>query len=224
LGDSRNIIGSGGAGFNQRSDHIIGYQSPNLTGFRTFVLYRTENGADETDLLGLNITYENGGLWLGAGYEQHGKMLTGSDTNADGVIDTASDEAEDGLRVVGSYTLEDLRVVGLYESLFDVGGVSGADRASWGGSLAYTLGQHTIRGTYYATRGIDDATDASANMVGVAIDHALTDATVLYVAFAITSNESGSALPMSGGGHGTHILPAAGDDPYGVAIGINHTF
>jgi len=87
-----------------------------------------------------------------------------------------------------------------------------------------TLGEHTIRGTYYGTAGIDDATDAGANMVGVAIDRAFTDRTVLYVAFAMTSNESQSALPMSGAGHGAHLLLAPGEDPLGVAIGLNHTF
>ncbi len=46
IGDSRNIIGLNGAGFNQRADNMIGYKSPDLAGFKAFLLNKTEDGVD----------------------------------------------------------------------------------------------------------------------------------------------------------------------------------
>ena len=185
---------------------------------------KTEDGADDTDLFGLNATYEVAGLWLGVGYERHGRMLTGADTDDDGAVDVGSAEEEYGLRIVGSYTWRGLRVVGLYEALSDLGGVAGADRDSWGGGLAYTLGRTTVKGGYYGTDGIDGAPDAGTNMLAVAVDHAFTNRTTLYGAFAVTDNASASALTMTGAGHGANVFPAPGEEPYGVAVGLNHAF
>ncbi|MCP4406249.1 MAG: porin [Gammaproteobacteria bacterium] len=222
IGDSRNIIGLGGpTDFNLRADNIIAYKSPDIAGFRTFLLYKTEDGEDSDDLIGASVRYENGDFWTGIGYEYHGEVLTRGSTPS---VGAASNESEQGVRVVGNYTWDGFRVVGLFESLYDVGGVSGADRLAWGGGIAYSFGKYTVKGSYYGTDGIDGVSSTGANMYALALDYDFTQRATVYIAGATTINDESSDLTMTGAGHGADVFPEADDDPYGVAVGVNITF
>lgn len=215
IGDSRNLIGAAGAGFNMRASNLITYITPDLSGVTATIAYGAEEGTDKGDLVSGSLTYKQGGLYLGAAAEQHNEAWGES-----------GEEAETGLRLAAKYAMEEVAIGGLYEVLQDTDGVSGADRNTGGLGIAYTPGgcDATLKGQWYMTDGIDGMDDTETNMFVVGVDYALADSTTLYLVYAIADNEDAASTGVSGGGHGDTVTPVAGKDPYGIGLGIIYKF
>ncbi len=224
LADSRNIIGQAGAGYDLRPNNVLMYKSPVWCGLTAAAAYSLDDGDGDTSVASGTVMYKADGLLLGLGYEKHGKMLTAVDTDGDGETDAPSDRSEAACRAVAKYQWDEFAVSALYEGILDGGGVSGADRKSWGIGGSYALGDFVFRGQYYSTGGVDGVPDAGAYMLGGAVDWIVGERTVLYVACATTANESAATHRMTGGAHGQKVTPAAGNDPSGVACGVIHSF
>ena len=224
IGDTRNITGINAYGCDLRLNNVIMYESPVVKGMNLVAAYAPEEGTDDTSIDSFSANYSIGDLFLGVGYEEHGKMLSGADTDEDGTIDSPSEKAENGVRMVGSYKWKNLKLTALYEILGNVGGVSNVDRDTLGGGVAYKLGSNTLKAQLYSTSGVDETSDDEACMYSVGVDHDLSKNTTVYVACAATDNGENAKIKMSGGGHGEKVTPSAGDDPSGIAVGIIHNF
>jgi len=225
IGDSRNITGINACGCDIRLNNVVMYESPVMKGVNLVAAYSAEEGTDDTSIGSISANYSIGDLLLGVGYEEHGKMLSGVDTDEDGTIDSASEKGENGVRVAGSYQCgRTLTLTALYEILGNVYGVSDADRDTWGSGAAYKLGDNTFRAQFYSTKGVEGISRDYANMYAVGLDHAFSKNTTAYVAYAVTENGENACFRMSGAGHGEKVTPLAGDDPSGIAVGIIHNF
>lgn len=227
VGDSRNIIGITDCGCDLRAANVLMYTSPTLgtdtAKVQAKVAYTTEDGAEDSSLVSGTVIADVAGLTVGAGYEEHGEAMAGTDLDGDDVIDTT--KGENAVRLVAAYKVQNLKVAGLYEMVRDSGGMDGADRDSWGAGLAYTMGKATVKGQYYSTDGLDTLDDAGASMVSLGVDYQIAAKTTVYAIYAAAANDENSRLRVTGGGHGDKISPAAaGDDPYGVAVGVMHKF
>ncbi len=76
IGDSRNLISAGGAGWDLRPDNVIAYISPTVSGFHGALAYVSNVDAASaewnsvTALSALGV-YESGPVMVGLAYEKH---------------------------------------------------------------------------------------------------------------------------------------------------------
>lgn len=175
IGDSRNLISAGGAGFDLRADNVVAYISPSFSGFSGILAYVTNVGtgfatadgsaasltaapattalttptANYTDVTAFSASgsYESGPVMVGLGYETHNMSNTGTTTN--GVADDKI------YRLVGGYNFGDFKLVGLFQKAkFDDASIATVDsakneRKTWGLGGAYKMGATTIKAQYY---------------------------------------------------------------------------
>ncbi|MFT4902092.1 MAG: putative porin [Lentimonas sp.] len=215
IGDSRNIVGfgPGSHGFDNREDNSIKYISPDINGFTAMATYTTPEGEQGGSTLAANVAFRNDeGLMLAGGVEVHGADLA-----------TAGPEKELGMRLVGSYEWDHFKLAGILEYLDNVGGVDGLDRTSGGFGGAYKFDdKNTIKAQFRHTSGISDDYESTGYSFG--LDHSLSERTRVYLAYAITLNESLATNGVTGGGHGETVTPSPGDNSQGISFGVVHSW
>ena len=233
LGDTRNIAGVGGYGFNLRANNAVGYNTPDFDGIQGAVLYVPEEGIEDNSLISANVLYNKSGIFAGASFEQHGKMLTPDIiksvvTDEDSLI-SASDESEYGLRLATGYTRSKFRLVGSFEILSNINGFRDVKRNTFGfGGCFKASDQFSIKAQYHMTSGLtedgDSVADTGASLLTAGIDFMAGKKTTIYAIFSMATNENAARYKCTGGGHGETIVPAAGNDPTGFGVGIIHIF
>lgn len=222
IGDAANMTGAGGKGWDQRPDNAMLYQSPAIGGVTLVGVYCAEEDADQSEQISGSALWEKSGIFAGGGYERHGKKLTGSDSNGDGTIDTASAAAEEGYRAIAGYAADFGSVAAVYQKLLNVAGIDSADSTLVGGMAACNIGKETVK-VQYLSRD-DDGDKAGASMLVIGVDHNFSNKLLVYLTYAAVNNEANSAYSMSGDGHGEKVTPAKGKDSSGVGIGMIYKF
>ncbi len=239
LGDARNIIGAQGAGWNRRNNNVIAFMSPALNGVSALVMYAPDEEEKQSHLASASVSYRAGGLLLTAAGEMHGKGLTATkepsymtvSTDVDPstgqplVVEqpatfTPSTESEVGVRLAGSYRRNSLRLTALYEIVDDAGGVSGSESGAWGTGIAYKRARNTFKAQYYATDGLDGVASDGSRMFAFGYDRSLADRAKIYLAYAFCENDAHAASGISSAGRGNGVVPAEGDDPSGLSLGM----
>lgn len=185
VGDSRAIlrgrganaaIGGDTAGFDERIDNVVAYMTPDLGGFDATIAYISNWSGDdasgatridnEYDALSARAGYEIGGFMIDAAYEVH---------NRGGVVAANETDDESAYRVGAGYKFGGFKVVGLYQSISDLGFVDGADVDMWGLGGAYSFGKNTIKAQYYTADDVDGADDSDADLWAVGYDYKMRD-------------------------------------------------
>jgi predicted porin len=203
LGDARNLTSPGGASWDLRPSNVVAYMSPSLAGMSVAVAWtadastgvsaNTDNNANT--VASASVAYKGGPLYVAGAYEVHdSNILTAG---------TPGPENETGYRIVASGTFGMFKVIGLYQGLSDVNGVSGADRDVWGLGAAATLAEkHVIKAQYYSAGDIGATADSGADMYAVGYDFKVSKKTTAYVNYAMTSNGAAGSFGVNAGGHG----------------------
>ena len=229
LGDNRNM--NGGAVLDARTENTIAYVTPNMSGFSATLAYVFDveqlsgsNGADnsDNDAYSMNAIYNNGPLLLAAAYESISE-------DAFGVAPGISADDQDTWRVAGSYKFGDFKVLASYTDISSGMGVDGQDTdiATLGGS--YTMGNNTIK-LQYATRDeYDNKDDTGADQWAIALDHAMSKRTTVYVEYASLSNDDYSmstswATMGNSATAGINSDNTGFEDTDGFGVGIIHKF
>lgn len=215
-GDSRNILGAAGK-FDERSKNSISYSSPSMGGATIDALYAT--GAVGKTLLSAAVNYRmEKMLYVGLGYEMHG-----------GSYNTGGTEGEAAYRVGLSYSVAGATIAGLYQGSSNVGGVKDSERAVMGGSVAYKLGDDTVKVQYYMANekkvGSTTTADSNGAVLAFGFDHAMSKATTVYVAYAMSMNGDAATFSAAGaGGHNYGVTTTAKKDAMNLSFGVAHNF
>lgn len=195
-GDARHLTQQGG--IDGRANNVVAYISPNFSGFQVAVGHAMdETKASNSGATNMaSLTYNNGPLYLGLGYDDR---------------DLASDQTT--WRVGASYSLGDLRFVGVYQNTDSVGGNSAADVKVWGLGAGYTMGAMTFKGQYYNLS--DDRASSDASTYALGVDYAFSKRTVAQLAYSKVKNDSGINYGGAtvAGGTNDAIAIANGADP-----------
>jgi len=236
VGDSRNLLSSGAADgsgstlstktlWDLRPGNTIAYASPDMNGFKAVAAYSTNPvpsalaalAATEqsTTATSLNATYENGPVFVGAGY-QNIKPNAGA----------AGETATSAWRLAGGYTFGDAKVVALYQSAKDQSMTTGDDdRKVWGLGASFKMAAaDTIKAQYYRAGNYGTTANSGANMWALGVDHAMSKRTTAYVAYSTTRNNSAAAYSATGGGHGDDASTVTGKNPSAFSLGMIHSF
>lgn len=244
IGDYRNIAGNAGK-FDLRANNIVLYQTPSCAGLNATIGYAMADGTNYNDLASANISYQTNNLQLMAAYEIHGRAMTGTAASSAYEVSSAIDPAtgqnkvvlvttpgklsednESGIRFSASYKLNMVKLIGLYEKLFDIGGVPDTDRETYGGGFIVDLSHgYALRGECLSAGKTGDKNGTGAIEYAGGVDKKLSDSTTIYIAYATMDNGSASSLSATGGGHGSKVSPAAeGDSVKSGSFGIIYTF
>ncbi len=200
VGDARNITGHGGT-FDQRINNMVRYDSADFGGIKFALQYSTPETSAATRNTSGNVTFSQGPLYLGLGYETH-------------AFSTSTKKDEKDIRLVGKYSMGDLILSALYETMDDLAGTSGADRKAWGLGAGFKMANNLLKFHYYSTDKVDgQPTENGAKMWALGVDHNFSKATKVYFDYAKVDNDDGTFAfnPSSAnGGHGTSSVPLAG--------------
>jgi predicted porin len=235
LGENRALTRQGI--MDERMSNSFNYETPSFGGFKVVLNYGMENTTNDGGVVAAGATqapitqyaigaaYESGPLFIGVAYK-----------NVDLSNVTVATESPNGIRATASFTLGDLQITGLYQTVSNAGGVNGADNDVYGLGLGYTLGKVRIKGQYYAASA-QDYSAATANngatMYALGLDYNMSKTTVVYVTYAAVSNDGtstdGGTYSVIGAGHANpqdalYTATTAGNDPSGFSLGMRMAF
>lgn len=222
VGDSRNVHGSGGANgwfnWDQRVSNMIRYESPNFSGLQVTGQYATAEGGTPSgagvagDVNSLGINWSAGPMFLGFGYEKHG---------------TTTNKDETGMRLVGSYTMNDLLLGLFWETLEDLEGTSGEEVSTLGLIAALKMGNNKLKFHWYEVddlEGPNGGSGTGGSLWALGVDHTFSKTALIYFNYAAADNDSNANfvnVASNNGGHGNAVgLPAAdGKSPAAYSLG-----
>ena len=229
VGDTRNLIQgiSIGGNFDRRMDNALMYTTPVFGGgWDISAMYTLEDGNQDSEILSANINWKTGNWFLSLAYEDQGEG-----------VNPAGATGSSGIRFGASWTPGAWKLNALYQTLSDVGGVSGNDGDAYGLGAGYKFGKNVIKAQYFVTS--NEGSDSDASLMAIAWDYNFSKRTTGYLAYAGTSNDSGTYYTVDAGGHGSEIAEAAldiaavlpgglldlgGKDPSAFSIGVIHKF
>ncbi len=234
MADSRNLLGAGATDgksmFDLRPDNVIAYISPSFSGLTVIGAYVTDHGVSGTggtfpgcatgldcndrDAYSFSGTYNNGPLMLGLGYERH-------NTNAGGAVSVDRSM----WRLVGGYTIGDLKLGAQYENGSADTALATADRNAWGLFANYGIGAITLKANYLSVGDYKGMNDSGAKQYTLGADYSLSKRTTVYALYAKVKNDTNAAFGVGGGAGDTDSsLGNLNVDPSVFGVGVKHTF
>jgi predicted porin len=191
-----------------RGGNVVAYVSPDFSGLSLALAYNPDEkkgGNNGATTMG-TLTYANGPLYASLGYYN---------------VDKTNNEK--GWRAGVSYSLGDLKLVGLYQDVKSIGGVDNKDAKTWGAGAAYKMGAITLKGQYYSNNA--KAANGDSSMYVLGGDYSLSKRTTVQLAYGKVTNKSAASLgggAVTGGADSYSI--AAGKDPKRFTVGVRHDF
>ena len=208
MADSRNVMSDA----NGRPNNVLMYRSPSFTGVNIDALYSTgsANGSasepEDTDFYSLSVTYKNGPLFLGLGYE-----------DGDGLSTTVDKAA----RLAAGFTMGNMKFVAQYDKTDSINGTSDSD--AWMVGAGFTMGNVMLKANYMESDIDNTSNDPKQWTIGA--DYNLSKRTSLYALYA-----NGEHITVGSGAgtsdqvaHSTVAGAAVGDISV-VSLGVVHTF
>lgn len=230
VGDSRNLVGVGGLGWDLRPANAIRYDSPSLNGFVANYLHSTDSTAttgvedNRRRLDSIGVKYAKGPLYVAYARESHRVGIAAATTY--------SQTSETGDRLGASYNFGAFKLVAMWQDVKDLGGTVTGDtsikRKTWGVGGAYTAGNNVFKAQYYKA-GSTNATagtsidNSGAKMWAIGWDHLFSKTTKAYIAYAKTDNDAAGAFTVNGnsdGVHGDKVTTGTGGDPAAWSVGM----
>ncbi len=213
VGDSRTVINQG---MDIRPGNVLAYVSPNMNGMQAALAYVTDATQDlsddtDNDAYSLSLTYGNGPMWVGLGYQNISAPAAADDRTS--------------VRLAGSYAMGDLKFTALWQ---DDDYTNNTDRTIWGLGAAYKMGSNTIKAQFYTADETAGGADNGYDKWAIGFDHSMSKRTSVYAAYAQVSNDSGSAVNVTAasghGGSGPLGATVANGDPSAFSVGLVHKF
>lgn len=224
IGDSRNLISVGGAGWDLRPNNVVAYVTPAMAGFQATLAYVTDHDVrpaspsntfdmNKYDAYSISVAYTHKIFDLGAAYERHN-------------IDAVGQNNESAYRLGAGVNFAGVRVNALYQKASDLGFTAGKDQSVWGAGASYTFGKNVVKAQYYKANDISGTPDTGANMFAVGYDYKLSKQTTLYAAYAKTDNDAGTTTyTVSKSGHGDYMsVGVNGGSASAFSVGVMHKF
>ena len=219
-GDMRVLVGN--AAFDNRISNMVRYDSPSFSGVQFALLYGAAEANGNPRTTSGNVTWSQGPIFLGLGYETHKAQNS-----------TAKDVSD--MRLAGKFNVtNDFYISALYDNMTDLGtsaanslagiGTDGNDGKAWSVGAGYKMANNLFKLQYTKADKTDkSATDNGAKLWVVGVDHNLSKSTKVYFDYAKATNGTGATnnISSSYAGHGATNVPTvgAGKSPKGFSLG-----
>ena len=226
IGDMRIAVGA--AAFDNRISNMVRYDSPSFAGVQFALQYGAAEATANPRNTSGSVTWSQGPIYLGLGYEIHKAHLNSTDKDV-------SD-----MRLVGKFDVtSDLYIAALYDNLSNLGttptnsiagiGVDGNDSKAWALGAGFKMANNLFKAQYAKLDKSDKATtENGAKGWVVGVDHNFSKTTKVYFDYAKVDNDDGQNANISSSyaGHGATSVPAvgAGTSPKGYSLGMVTNF
>ena len=198
-------------GYAPRTENAISYTSPNFSGFKIGAEYGfgEQVKARDSRYLGLGVTYDNGPLSLGLGYDRL------NSNTMDGLL-AASDLKT--VHLGGAYNFGVAKLMAFYKQ----SKVSNAPKfKTFGLGVSAPVGAAgEVRASYNNYKISDD--NGKANQLSLGYVHNLSKRTALYGTYAYIKNKDGLAFQLNGAMAGAGLKD--GEKQHGLQLGVRHAF
>ena len=226
IGDMR--VGIGYARFDNRASNMVRYDSPSFSGIQFALLYATSEtntdvnttvssipstSAPATGITSGNVTWSQGPIYLGLGYETH----NAHDSNL---------KEESDIRLVGKFDITpEFYVAAIYDKVSNVVYLDNIDGSSLGIGAGFKMANNLFKFQYAQIDATDGASpDNGATIWAIGVDHNFSKTTKVYLDYAKAENDDAQNINVSSGyaGHGTSSVPAvgAGQSPSAISLGM----
>jgi predicted porin len=210
IGDMRTVVGY--QAFDNRVSNMVRYDSPSFGGFQAALQYGASEVNTTSSTTSGSVTWGQGPIWLGLGYEVH-------KTHDD------ADKDESDMRLVGRwYIIPDLYVGALYDSISNVDNVDNVDGKAWSVFAGFKMANNLFKFQYSKADSPDTTDNLGASLWAIGVDHMFSKTTKVYLDYAKADNEDLQNVNVSSGyaGHGTSAVPAVaeGKSPSAVSLGM----
>ncbi|MBU6514218.1 MAG: porin, partial [Betaproteobacteria bacterium] len=215
------ISNFGTVGVPARASQVIGYTSPNLSGFTVAAQYMFGAGmqyaaADQYKATGgynLQAGYANGPIGVTLSY------LRANDPNGNAFVKDTE--------ISGSYNFGVAKVVGYYsqnkpDASAVASGVNLDNRKAYMLGVTVPVGPGSILASYTHLKD-DTVTNGGAKQYAVGYTYSLSKQTNLYASYAHISNDSAAKYAV-GDSTDAGFAPTAGGSSSGLGFGIRHQF
>lgn len=212
IAERRGILGSGNGSnkFNTRARNAFMYISPKISGIELRGMYSvgndTDNSLDKDTLTSVSVVYKSKKFYVGVAVEDQSKIIDAT-----------------GLRVSSGIIMGKTKINVIYEKLSSDTNKK-FDRAAYGGSLAYKMGDTTLKAQAFMMNSYTDTDNSGALILGLGVEHKLDKKFTVYAVAALAKNEKNAKVQLAASDHGEKFSPAAGDNPKGVSIGMIFKF
>ena len=194
-----------------RASNAISYTSPNFSGFKIGAEYGfgEQQKARDSRYLGLGVTYDNGPLSLGLGYDRL------NSNTMDGLL-AASDLKT--VHLGGAYNFGVAKLLAFYKQ----SKVSNAPKfKTFGLGVSAPVGAAgEVRASYNNYKISDD--NGKADQLSLGYVHNLSKRTALYGTYAYIKNKDGLAFQLNGAMAGAGLKD--GEKQHGLQLGVRHAF
>jgi predicted porin len=219
IGDMRVAVGY--ARFDNRASNMVRYDSPSFGGIQVGALYAasevntdaTPAASPSTGISSANVTWSQGPIYAGLGYEQH-------------LFHSSALEDESDIRLAGKWDITpEFYLAALFDQVSNVGGVDNNDGMTWAIGGGFKFANNLFKLQYAQADATDEAVvDNGATVWAIGVDHYFSKTTKVYLDYAQADNDDGANANVSSSyaGHGTGGVPAvgAGDSPSAVSLGM----
>jgi len=211
IGDLR--LGIGYAAFDNRVSNMMRYDSPSFAGIQFGLLYGASEVNTDVRTTSGNVTWTQGPMYLGLGYEVQKAHST--------ALKDVSD-----IRLVGMFNVTpEFYLAAIYDNVSNVSGTDSNDGKTWGIGGGFKMANNLLKLQYANVDKTDKATtDNGASFWVVGVDHNFSKTTKVYFDYAKVKNDAASTVNISSSyaGHGTTAVPAvaAGKEPKGYSLGM----
>ena len=208
-----------------RQNNMVGYYSPNFSGFKVGVNYGFGESTDAngnvsnsaSSYAGIGLTYDNGPLSLGLGYD---RLNDGNRENSNGVVAFADERRTWTLG--GSYNFGVAKLAAAYanDKFDNAAGATTKKQKSYYVGLSAPVGAAGEVKVSYNRYNVETAViDGKADQFGLGYVHNLSKRTAVYGTYAYIKNKDGAAVKLS-----SDVALKDGEKQHAVQVGIRHAF
>lgn len=201
IGDARNMT----LGNDYRFRNSIGYTSPKIGMVNLDAQFSVDqnNATTATDnddwALSTSAFVREKDFYIGAAYE----------------IRNDADDSENAIRLGASLKLQAIQINAFFQHYSDT---QDHEAITIGGGAGYGMGDLMLKGQLYMVSM--DGDDNNGMLLALGADYKLSGNVRLLSAFAMTMNDDNASFSSSGGGHGSTLVPAAGDNTMSLSMGL----
>ncbi len=204
-----------GSGYQVRTENAITYYTPNIAGFKAGINYGMGEQTQSRDnrYLGAGLTYDNGPLSLGLGYDK---------ANGNRGVTPAAEDLTTW-QLGGSYDLGVAKLAAAYKNTKYKDGLGNSDKLkSYMLGVTAPVGAGKIKASYSHYKISDSSEKANEFALGYVYD--LSKRTAVYGTYAYLKNKNGATFGLNAGNLATSAGLTASGKQQGLQVGIRHAF
>ena len=219
-------------GYAARTQNAISYSSPNFSGFKIGAEYGfgEQVKARDSRYLGLGVTYDNGPLSLGLGFDRINNVgYTEANPTATPAVLFDAGEDLTTWHLGGAYNFGVAKLLGFYKQTKskEVGTNDSTKFKTFGLGVTAPVGAAgEVRASYNHYRDSDAGETLKADQLSLGYVHNLSKRTALYGTYAYLKNKNKDGdnlgLELNGAMKGAGLSKSGAQ--HGLQVGIRHAF